>query len=70
MKRLILTIILGILLINLPGCVHYRTHRPWHSREVVVVTSPRRPHIPPPPPRYPHGRHAPKPIPRHYPHRH
>jgi len=63
MKRLILTIILGILIISLSGCVGYRSHYPWQGRRVVVVTSPRHPPMPPAPPRYPNDRHAPPPMP-------
>ncbi|MGB2863628.1 MAG: hypothetical protein WBC05_09920 [Sedimentisphaerales bacterium] len=64
MKRLILTIILGILIISLTGCVGYRSHRPWHGRRVVVVTSPpRHPPKPPAPPRRPNGHRVPAPMP-------
>ncbi|MFC1793256.1 hypothetical protein ACFL3Q_06675 [Planctomycetota bacterium] len=65
MKWLIVTIILGILIISLTGCVGYRRHHPGHGRQVVVVTSPKHhPPMPPAPPRRPHGRHVPAPIPR------
>ena len=65
MKRLILTIILGILIISLTGCVSYRSHHPWQSRRVVVVTTPpRRPPMPPAPPRYPRDHRDPAPMPR------
>jgi len=64
MKRLILTIILGILIISLSGCVGYRSHRPWQGPRVVVVTSPRHPPMPPAPPRYPNDHRGPTTMPR------
>ncbi|MBN2592182.1 MAG: hypothetical protein JXA81_01650 [Sedimentisphaerales bacterium] len=65
MKRLILTIILGILIISLTGCIGYRRHHPWHSRQVVIATSPKHPPLPPAPPRHPDRHLAPPTMPRH-----
>jgi len=69
MKRLIITIIIGILMTSLAGCIGYSHYHPWHGREVVVVTSPRHPPMPPVPPCPPRGHPAPPPMPRHDPHR-
>ncbi|MBN2593665.1 MAG: hypothetical protein JXA81_09180 [Sedimentisphaerales bacterium] len=68
MKRLIITIMIGILITSLAGCVGYRHHRP-HGRQVVVVTNPKPAPMPPAPRRSPRGRPAPPPIPRHDHHR-
>ncbi|MHC4203902.1 MAG: hypothetical protein ACYSTT_04580 [Planctomycetota bacterium] len=66
MKRLILTIISGIMIMSLAGCVGYRQHHPWHGRRVVVVNRPKHPPMPPAHPRRPHRHHAPPPIPRRH----
>ena len=66
MRRLIITIIIAVLTTSLSGCVEYRHHRP-HARQVVVVTKPNHPPVPPAPRRAPRpsrGRPAPPPMPR------
>jgi len=69
MKRIILTIIIGIMVMFLAGCVGYRHHHPWHSSEVVIVTGSNHPPLPPVYPRNMHRHHVPPPVPRRDHHR-
>jgi hypothetical protein len=55
MKRLILSILLAVLMINITGCVVVDRHHK-HAREVVIVSPPARRPGPPPRPHYPQNR--------------
>jgi hypothetical protein len=71
MRRLIITIIIAVLTTSLSGCVGYRHHYP-ESHQVVVVTKPNHPPMPPAPRRAPRpsrSRPAPPPMQRDDQHR-